>query len=74
MFSGNSWLLAIATIESLYAKKSGKLIKLSEQNVIDCSFQYDNNGCDGGLMNNAFNFIKQNGISTEESYPYQAKV
>ena len=45
-----------------------------EQNLIDCSTMYDNHGCKGGLMDNAFRYAEANnrGIDTEESYPYQA--
>lgn len=50
------------------------MISLSEQNLIDCSVKYGNNGCMGGWMNNAFKYINDNkGIDTETSYPYEAK-
>ncbi|XP_038691984.1 senescence-specific cysteine protease SAG12-like [Tripterygium wilfordii] len=63
---------AVAAIEGITQLKTGKLISLSEQQLVDCDIYGVNQGCEGGLMDNAFQFIKRNGgLTTESSYPYE---
>ncbi|XP_032902569.1 cathepsin L1-like [Amblyraja radiata] len=51
--------------------KRGKLISLSEQNLLDCDLQ--SFGCNGGYMESAFDCIqKEGGINSEKVYPYTA--
>ncbi|KAJ8965289.1 hypothetical protein NQ317_002001 [Molorchus minor] len=45
---------------------------MSEQNILDCSSQHDNQGCGGGDMIPAFEYVNVNdGIDSEEQYPYE---
>lgn len=58
-------------MEGINQIKTQKLVPLSVQELVDCDTAV-NRGCDGGFMNEAFQYMIQNeGITAESNYPYQ---
>lgn len=63
----------MAATEGITKLSTGKLISLSEQELVDCDVNGEDQGCNGGLMDDAFQFIIDNeGLTTESNYPYKA--
>ena len=69
---GSCWSFSTTgAVEGAYAIASGSLVSLSEQQLVSCDTT--DSGCSGGMMDNAFTWIKNNGgVCTESSYPYES--
>jgi C1A family cysteine protease len=69
---GSCWSFsASGAMEGAWFISTGKLVSISEQELVDCAgIRYGSSGCNGGQMDGAFKFAIDNGICTESSYPY----
>jgi len=72
---GSCWTFSTTgAVESINAINGNDLVSLSEQQLVDCSTSAPNQGCDGGNVAEAFDYIvTYGGLCTEDSYPYTAQ-
>ena len=70
---GSCWAFStIANLEGLYALEKGVVKTFSEQLLVDCDTE--DSGCNGGLMELSFEWLKNNGgFMLESDYPYKNK-
>lgn len=66
-----SWAFSLTgSIEAAYFRKTGKLVDLSEQQLLDCSSEVGNRGCKGGYLRETLPYVEWHGLESEDSYPY----
>ncbi|XP_022777317.1 ervatamin-B-like [Durio zibethinus] len=72
---GSCWAFsAVAAVEGVIKIKTGQLFSLSEQQLVDCARIHKTQGCYGGWMDDAFEYIvKNHGLAKETKYPYTSK-
>jgi C1A family cysteine protease len=75
---GSCWAFSsTGGFEGAYFIAKGELINFSEQQLVDCAGSFGNQGCNGGLMDNAFEYWMSdngaNGPCKQTDYPYTAR-
>lgn len=69
---GSCYAFAVTgAVEAHHFLKTGQLLELSEQQIVDCSI--DSEGCNGGHVGLAYTYLINNGIVNSTDYPYEAK-
>lgn len=63
---------AVGALESAISMKFNVTVQLSEQEILDCSYSFRNNGCVGGQPQFVYDYVLSNGLNLMDNYPYKA--
>lgn len=69
---GSCWAFSTAAVVYSVMAKNDKQFIGSPQQLVDCDKTKYVHGCSGGWPEHALDYVKENGITTDEEYPYKA--
>ncbi|XP_011194246.1 procathepsin L [Zeugodacus cucurbitae] len=72
---GSCYAFSIAeSIEGQVFKRTGRVLNLSPQQIVDCSVSFGNQGCTGGSLRNTLKYLEATGgLMREKDYKYVSK-
>ena len=70
---GSCWAFSATGAMESWSLSKGKSANLAEQQLVDCSRSYGNQGCNGGWPSSALKFAKDHGMASTSQYPYVAR-
>ncbi|GLI71137.1 hypothetical protein VaNZ11_016236 [Volvox africanus] len=72
---GSCWAFSAAgAMQGAWFKATGQSLSFSEQQLVDCAWDYGNDGCAGGFVEPTIQYVVDAGGVTQESeYPYLAQ-
>lgn len=73
---GSCYAFSIAlSVEAQIYRRIGKIVGLSQQQIIDCSVSVGNHGCSGGSLRNTLRYLEScGGLMRDVDYPYTSSV
>lgn len=73
---GSCYAYSVAhSVSGQIFKRTGRLVMLSEQQIVDCSVALGNHGCAGGSLRNTLRYLESSGgLMRAVDYPYTATV
>ena len=70
---GSCWAFSATGVSESWALLNGRSVDLSEQQLVDCSRSYGNNGCNGGWPSSALQYVQNSGLLSGSAYPYAGR-
>ena len=71
---GSCWAFSsIEAVESAWMIAGNSEVIMSEQDLVDCSSSFGNNGCSGGWYFWSYDYLKNASTMKESDYPYTAR-